>query len=89
MSSELIRTICFECHSRCGVFLTVRDGKIIGIKGDKDHPYSRGYVCPKGRAVMEIVYHPERITKPLKRIGEKGEGLFKTDFVGGGLWHHF
>jgi len=68
------RTICFECHSRCGVFIEVEQGRIVGIRGDKDHPISRGFICPKARAVKEIVYHPERITKPLKRDGEKGQG---------------
>ena len=77
MSIKTVRTLCFECHSRCGVLLEVENGKIIGIKGDKDHPFSHGYTCPKGRAVREIIYHPDRITHPLKRIGEKGEGKFE------------
>lgn len=77
MINKTVRTICFECHSRCGVLLEVENGKIVKIKGDKDHPFSRGYTCPKGRAVKEIVYHPDRITKPLRRIGEKGEGKFE------------
>ena len=78
MSSRTVRTICFECHSRCGVFLEVKDGKVVGIKGDKAHPYSHGYICPKGRACMEIMYHPDRITKPLIRVGDKGSGRFET-----------
>ena len=77
MSTKTVRTICFDCHSRCGVLLEVEDGKIVGVKGDKDHPISHGYMCPKGRACMEIIYHPERLTKPLIRIGEKGEGKFE------------
>jgi anaerobic selenocysteine-containing dehydrogenase len=67
MSETTIKTICFECHSRCGVLVSVADGKITGIKGDKNHPFSHGYICPKGRAVMELVYHPERIRQPLAR----------------------
>lgn len=77
MGSKNIRTICFECHSRCGIFLEVTDNKLTGIKGDKEHPLSKGYLCPKGKACMEIVYHPERITKPLVRTGNRGEGGFK------------
>jgi anaerobic selenocysteine-containing dehydrogenase len=81
MNNKIVRTICFECHSRCGVLLEVKDGKIVGVKGDKDHPkdhpISHGYMCPKGRACMEIIYHPERLTKPLIRVGEKGEGKFE------------
>jgi anaerobic selenocysteine-containing dehydrogenase len=77
MSSETINTICFECHSRCGVLLEVKDGKLTGIRGDKEHPFSRGFICPKARACMEIVYHPERITKPLVRVGDKAGGRFE------------
>jgi len=77
MSTKTVRTICFECHSRCGVLVEVLDGKVVGIKGDKDHPISHGYMCPKGRACMEIIYHPERLTKPLIRKGERGEGKFE------------
>ncbi len=67
MGAGTIKTICFECHSRCGVLVNVMDGKITGIAGDKNHPFSRGFICPKGRAVMEIVYHPDRIRQPLSR----------------------
>ncbi len=77
MSTKTIKTICFDCHSRCGVLVEVKDGKIVGIKGDKDHPLSHGYICPKGQACMEIIYHPERLTKPLKRVGSKGSGQFE------------
>ena len=78
MAVRDIRTICFECHSRCGVILEVDGNKLVGFKGDRDHPFSRGYTCPKGRATMDIVYHPDRITTPLARTGTKGEGKFKA-----------
>ena len=75
--TKKIQSICFECHSRCGVLLEVKDGKLAGVKGDKTHPHSHGYICPKGRAAMEIIYHPERITRPLLRVGKKGAGRFE------------
>ena len=77
MNTKIIQSICFECHSRCGVLLEVKDGKLTGIKGDKTHPFSHGYICPKGRAAMEIIYHPERITRPLLRTGKKGSNRFE------------
>ncbi len=73
MSEKITRTICFECHSRCGVLLETKNGKLTGIKGDKSHPFSRGYICPKGRACMEIIYHKERITHPLIKNGSSFE----------------
>ncbi|MFH2064242.1 MAG: molybdopterin-dependent oxidoreductase [Pseudomonadota bacterium] len=77
MAVTTVRTICFECHSRCGVLLSVDDGKLAGIRGDKDHPFSHGYICPKGRACMELVYHQDRITKPLINSGGKNGGRFR------------
>ncbi|MGB4270088.1 MAG: molybdopterin-dependent oxidoreductase [Spirochaetota bacterium] len=77
MSTTSIKTICFECHCRCGVILEVNGGKITGIKGNKDHPFSHGYTCPKGRASMEIVYHPDRIVSPLVKVGGKESKRFE------------
>jgi thiosulfate reductase/polysulfide reductase chain A len=71
MSPKNVRSICFECHSRCGVILEVKEGKLTGVKGDPDHPHSHGYTCPKGRAASEMIYHPDRITKPLVKVGPK------------------
>jgi len=77
MNTKIIQSICFECHSRCGVLLEVKSGKLVGVKGDKTHPFSHGYICPKGRAAMEIIYHKERITQPLVKVGKKGESRFE------------
>lgn len=79
MSSTIVKSSCFEmgCHARCGVLLDVMDGKIISIQGNKKHPHSQGFMCPKGKAFREVVEHPERITRPLMRVGEKGSGRFK------------
>ena len=71
MTLQNVKTICFDCHSRCGVILDVEDGRVTGIKGDKDHPFSHGYICPKGKACMEIIYHPDRIRKPLIKMNKK------------------
>ncbi len=76
MSSTRTRSICFECHSRCGVILEVNDGRLTTVKGDPDHPHSHGYTCPKGRAAAEMIYHPDRITTPLVKVGGKGGARF-------------
>lgn len=77
MSTKTVRTICFGCHSRCGVIVEVKDDKLVKVIGDKEHPFSHGYICPKGLAAGEIIYHPDRITHPLRRVGKKGEGKFE------------
>ena len=77
MAKKKVKTICFECHSRCGVIIDVQDNRMVGIKGDKSHPFSHGYICPKAKFCNELIYHPDRITTPLVRIGEKGSGRFE------------
>ncbi len=77
MTSTMIPTLCFECHCRCGVVLEVENGKLVGITGDKTHPFSHGFLCPKGQACLEIVYHEERIKTPLVKVGGKGSTRFE------------
>ncbi len=77
MSVTKVRSICFECHSRCGVIVEVKDGRLTKVKGDPDHPHSHGYTCPKGRAAAEMIYHPQRITKPLVKVGGKSSTRFE------------
>jgi len=78
-AAEIIRTTCpRDCYDACGIAVAKRaDGKI-KVLGDPDHPVSRGALCGK----CAIAYNgawidPEvRLTRPLKRIGAKGEGRF-------------
>jgi len=77
MSSKTLKSICFECHSRCGVILEVTNHRLTGIKGDPAHPHSHGYICPKGRAAAEMIYHPDRITHPLIKVGGKESTRFE------------
>jgi len=44
--------------------------KIVRIEGDREHPLSRGYLCPKGEAIMQLVYAPDRLMYPLQREGD-------------------
>lgn len=58
------RTFCRMCPTQCGVVVSVKDDRAIGVVGDFDHPISRGYTCPKGRAIVELHNHPKRLTGP-------------------------
>lgn len=72
-----VRSVCQACHSECGVLVTVKGGRVVRIQGDSDHPGSKGYVCVKGRAEVDRLYHPDRLLHPLKRVGERGEGNWR------------
>jgi anaerobic selenocysteine-containing dehydrogenase len=66
-----IRTICpwWACPSYDGLVATVdvKNNKIIKMEGDKEHPQSKGYACPKGLNDWQVIYHPDRFTTPLLR----------------------
>ena len=74
---QVIRSNCRGCHGGCGVLVHVKDGRITKIEGDPDFSTNRGTLCSKGLAFQQLVYHPDRVTHPLKRVGRKGEGQWK------------
>jgi len=61
---------CPLCEASCGLELTVRDGAVVRIRGDRDNPFSRGFICPKGSALQRIHEDPDRLRRPLVRRGD-------------------
>jgi anaerobic selenocysteine-containing dehydrogenase len=60
-----------NCHpTYCGMEVTLEDDRVAGIRGDRDNPDSRGFLCVRGRAAGEIVDSPNRLLRP--RVGERG-----------------
>ncbi|MCK4273598.1 MAG: molybdopterin-dependent oxidoreductase, partial [Dehalococcoidales bacterium] len=74
---NIVRSICQACHCNCGVMVHVEDGKVTGVTGDPEHPMNHGFVCVKGRAQPDLLYHPDRLKYPMKRTGERGEGKWQ------------
>ena len=75
---EIVKTVCGLCSQNdCGMDVFVEDEKIIKIRGMREHPYNQGVPCPKGLAAGQLTTDPHRLKKPLKRIGERGEGRWK------------
>ena len=64
-------------HGGCGLLATVRDGRVVSVKGDPESPVSLGYICAKGLASIERLYHPDRLNTPLVRTGKRGEGKWR------------
>ncbi|HEU4977966.1 MAG TPA: molybdopterin-dependent oxidoreductase [Solirubrobacteraceae bacterium] len=58
---------CPLCEATCGLEVTVADGAVSGIRGDRDDVFSRGYVCPKGAALKELHEDDDRVRTPLLR----------------------
>jgi len=74
MGKEIIRTVCEGCMSGCGAMVQKDNGRVMKITGDPDHPQNRGRLCIKGITYDELLYHPDRIKHPMKRVGERGAG---------------
>lgn len=73
-TSHTSAVTCCGCTQQCGLRATVTDGRVTALRGDRAHPLSTGYVCPKGRDATEFAYHPDRLLRPLKRVGARGAG---------------
>jgi anaerobic selenocysteine-containing dehydrogenase len=72
------KTICpLDCPDSCGMIATVIDGTISNLQGDKNHPYTNGFICRKMRRYPERLNSFARILYPQLRIGKKGEGKFR------------
>jgi anaerobic selenocysteine-containing dehydrogenase len=75
--TETRRSYCGLCHPRCGLLLEMENGKAVRVKGDPEHPITRGRICARGKLMIDHVYHPDRLNYPLKRTGERGGGRWQ------------
>ena len=75
---ESINTTCGLCSIGCGILAHVENGRVIKVEGDKDNPLNKGELCPRGLALLEHLYHPDRLKHPIKRLGQRGEGTWQT-----------
>jgi anaerobic selenocysteine-containing dehydrogenase len=74
------RTIAWSgpgCHSQCGLLVYSKDNRVLKVEGDPATPYSEGRLCLRCLALPKVVHHPDRLTHPLKRVGERGEGKWQ------------
>ena len=60
---------CNLCEAICGLTITHQNGRVVSISGDAEDPFSRGHICPKAVALKDIYEDPNRLRKPMKRIG--------------------
>jgi len=65
--TEVSKTVCMLCFQVCGINAYVEGGKLIKVEGMKEHPFSRGVVCPRGYCLPDYVYSPDRLNYPLKK----------------------
>jgi anaerobic selenocysteine-containing dehydrogenase len=73
----VVKSHCRMCHGGCGVLVYTNGGKAVKIAGDPDCPINHGTLCSKGIASIQLAYHPDRLTHPVRRIGPKGSGQWE------------
>ena len=75
---EVIRAVCpHDCPDTCSMLVTVDNGRAVSIAGDRDHPFTQGFLCTKVAKYLERTYHEGRLLYPQIRTGAKGEGKFR------------
>ena len=76
-NAKYVPGVCGMCVNMCGIVARNVDGEITKLDPNPLYPKSRNFMCARGNAGMASKYDPDRITKPLIRVGEKGEGKFR------------
>jgi anaerobic selenocysteine-containing dehydrogenase len=69
------KTSCALCAQNCGLEVQVEDNRMVKVRPDKTNPRSQGYACRKGLNLIYHQHHDERLTHPLKRVGETFEKI--------------
>ena len=73
-----VRSSCpFDCPDTCGLLVEVEGGRAVAVRGDPEHPFSRGSLCAKMTRYEASVHAPSRLATPLVRTGPKGAGEFR------------
>jgi len=66
------QSVCRICHGGCAATLTIKDNKLTKVRPATGSPFNLGQFCSKGLATPNMMYHPDRILAPLKRVGKRG-----------------
>ena len=63
-------TVCRECPAGCGAIARNRDGRVVKLEGNPDHPLNQGALCARGQGALQNLYHPDRFNGPQRREGD-------------------
>ena len=73
METRIATSCTRDCPCGCSLLVTVQDGEVVSQRADSRNSYTRNFLCEKGNRYLKRVYSPERLTSPLKRVGETFE----------------
>lgn len=72
---QVNRRTCSICEANCGILVTTEGRRVLSIKGDPDNALSRGHICPKAVALADLQDDPDRLRRPLKRVGDEWQEI--------------
>ena len=75
MNNSVHYRTCSICEAICGIEITVAGEQRLNIRGDKDDPFSRGYICPKAVALQDLHYDKDRLKHPVRRTDRGWERI--------------
>ena len=75
MTRESRFRACPLCEAICGLELQYEAGALVAIRGDAADPFSRGHVCPKGNAILDLEDDPDRLRRPMRRRGSQWQEI--------------
>ena len=74
---DVRHSVCaLDCPDTCSLLVHIENGRATRLRGNPDHPVTRGFLCGKVARYLDREYHPDRLLYPQKRVGKKGEGRF-------------
>lgn len=74
LEEQWVPSVCQLCPAECGIRVRVVGGMAVKINGNPLNPNNQGKTCPKGQVGLQLLYNPDRVQTPLKRVGARGEG---------------
>lgn len=75
-AERVVLTTCTrDCPDGCSMLATVREGRLVALRGNPDHPVTRGFLCRRSRDYIRRVYSPSRILSPMRRVNGGWKGL--------------
>jgi anaerobic selenocysteine-containing dehydrogenase len=72
---RIVHRVCPFCEATCGLAIEVEGDAIAGVRGDKQDPFSRGYICPKAYGLKELYHDPDRLRRPVRRSADGWEEI--------------
>ncbi len=77
MQESRLSVCALDCPDCCSLVVSVENGRGVKLRGNPDHPVTRGFLCGKVAQYLEREYSPHRLLHPLRRVGAKGAGRFE------------